>query len=194
MSDPVKSIKEQLVDLFNAALIAEGVEAAYTVDDVTFGEVEAYDEGTFDPNSQTDHNTSVEVTVGEFLEQVTSRLHYTRYNLATLVGLRAPSFAGDADATSTYDVLDEVNEHIKVELTVEDVSDELVDDGLVTLKAIPQSLLVFGEATLVIEGGTNPQARGFVAPPAPEPTPEPTGETDGDEPTGETTGDEEEQV
>lgn len=200
MSDPVKSVKEQLVDLFNAALIREGVEAAYTVDDVTFGEVTPYDEGTFDPNNKDAHNTSVEVSVGEFLEQVTSRLHYTRYNLATLAGLRAPELDADADATSTYDVLLEVNDHLKVELEEEDLTDELIEDGVIVLKANPQSLQVFGQASLTIEG-VQPQQRvaaTIVPPPqAPEqtettpPVDSTQGESDEDEVTaGETsTGD-----
>ncbi len=190
MSNPIKPVKEQLVDLFNAALIQEGYEAAYVVGDVVFGEVTPYDEGTFDPTDHNSHNTSVEISVGEWLEQVQSRLHYTRYNLASLVGIRAPEFAGDADATSTYDVLDAINEHLGVELTVEDVEDLLIEDGVVTLKAIAQSLQVFGTATLTIEG-VAPQARvaSFSAPSEPTETTPPASEpTDSGDTSTETTG------
>lgn len=158
MSDPVKSVKEQLVDMLNASLVNEGIEAEYTVADVTFGEVTPYDEGTYDPTSLTGHNTSVVGSVGEFLEQVDFRLHYTRYNLHLLAGLRPHEFAADAEATSTYDVLAEINEHLKVELTEDDLVDELIEDGVVTLKAKPTSLQVFGETQLTIEGSA-PQAR-----------------------------------
>ena len=48
MSEPIKSVGEQIVDMFNAALIQQGVEAAYTLEDLTIGAPVAYEPGSYD--------------------------------------------------------------------------------------------------------------------------------------------------
>lgn len=145
MSQPLP-IKEQLVILFNTRLAESGISTEYEEEDLTFAAPEAYDPGTIDESEPESANTSVLVTAGEGLEQVQYRLHYCRLNLARLASIRAASIEIDGSPTSTHDLLAEVSAHIKFELTEDDVSDELIDDSIVTLIAEETSLSVIGQA------------------------------------------------
>ncbi|WJJ55106.1 hypothetical protein [Xanthomonas phage RTH11] len=190
MSEPIKSVGEQIVDMFNAALIQQGVNAEYTLEDLTIGAPVAYEPGSYDETNPEAPNTSLPVTVGTGDDLISFNLHYTRLTIAGLLAPRASTIEGTGDESSTYDLLDAINELIKYELTVDDVTDELLVDtnGIVTvlIKADPASLAVSGQGTLVVESGSAPQAR--VASFS-EPTP-PVDETANTEPASEPTADE----
>ena len=185
MSEPIKSVGEQIVDMFNAALIQQGVEAAYTLEDLTIGAPVAYEPGSYDETNLEAPNTSLPVSVGTGDEKIDFNLHYTRLTVAGLLAPRATTIEGTGDESSTYDLLDAINELINYELSVDDVTDELLveTNGITTVvvKADPTSLAVTGQGTLVVEaGGASPQAR--VASFS-EPTPPADDETVADEPT-----------
>lgn len=155
MSNP-KPIKEQLIDLLNAALAQQGNPTVYVEADLTFGRPVAYDEGTVDTSEPDSFNTSIEVTAGEGLTEVKYRLHYHRYDLAHLASLR-PSTINAALATesSTHDVLALINTHYGVPLLADDLEDDLfesvdADSYRVLLNATADSLGVIGSAALVI--------------------------------------------
>lgn len=150
MSNP-KPIKEQLVDLLNAQLAANGIETEYDLADLTFGAPEAYDPETIDESEPESANTSVLVTYGEGFEQVQYRLHYCRLDIATLLAPREASFLVEEEPTSTHDVLTEVSEHVNFELTAADLVDSAVTAGVVTIKAAPGSFAVRGEGSLEVE-------------------------------------------
>lgn len=155
MSEPT-TIKQQLVELLNAALAEAGNPTVYVEADLTFGTPEAYEEGTVDTSEIDSYNTSILVTAGEGLEQVQYRLHYTRLDLSTLTRLRDAELVTEITTeSSTHDVLAPVGEHLGVSFDAEDLDDVLFEaiDGesnLVTLRAAVGSLGFTGEATLVV--------------------------------------------
>jgi hypothetical protein len=149
MSQPVP-IKEQLIDLFNARLLASGITTEYAEEDLTFGDPEAYDPETLDPAEPEGANTSILVTAGEGLEEIQYRLHYCRLDLARLASIRADEIEIDGSPTSTHDLLEELSAHVKFELTEDDLSDELIEDDVVTLIAEATSLAVIGQASFTL--------------------------------------------
>ncbi len=150
MSNPTpKPIDEQLLDLFNAALAQSGNSTEYALEDLTFGTPVAYDPETIDPSEPEAHNTSLLVTAGEGLEQVTYNLHYTRLSLERLFAPRDPELLVSAVPDTTYPILEDISEHIGFVLSEDDVEDLEIVNGTVTVTAVPESLAVFGSATIL---------------------------------------------
>jgi hypothetical protein len=162
MSNPTPvPTREQLVELFNEQLALSGIDTEYTEEDLTFGDPVAYEPGTVDPSEPEAINTRITVTAGEGLEQIVYQLHYTRLDLTTLGALFAPEVEGTGSETSTHDLLEALSAHLRVELTEDDLEDELLEgDGVitVTLRAKADSITVIGETTLTVtasEGGSS---------------------------------------
>jgi hypothetical protein len=149
MSEPLP-IKDQLVVLFNEKLAQSGIETEYVLNDLVFGEPEAYDPDTIDPAEPEGANTSILVTAGEGLEQIEYRLHYCRLDLARLASIRSHGIAIVGEPTSTHDLLTELSAHVKFELTEDDIDDLLIEDNVVSLVALSTSLAVIGQTSFTI--------------------------------------------
>lgn len=161
MSNPA-TIQEQLVSLLNEALLAQqGLEAEYSVEDVTFGEPTLYAPGVIDLTQPTSRNTVVGLTVevaGEDAEadpiEITYNMHYNRLSIAHLLERSEGEIELTGDETSVYDILDQINARIGVELSEDDIEETLIeeDEGVysVVLRAADASLGYFGEIVLAL--------------------------------------------
>ncbi|QVD49345.1 hypothetical protein LUCX_275 [Xanthomonas phage vB_XciM_LucasX] len=155
MSNP-KSFPEQLTELLNEQLAAQNLDTVYTVNQLTFGEPELYDEDTIDLTNPTARNSRIAITaVGDDEVEVSYTLHYNRLSLAQLVSVMGDDLEGDGSQVSTYDLLEEIAEKLKLDLTGSDLEDVALEPvnattDTVVLTAKPESLGLFGAAEMTM--------------------------------------------
>ena len=162
MSNPTQSIKDQLAELFNEALLAQqGVTAEYTAAELTFGAPTLYDASVVDLSAPTARNTVVTASVEVEIEGadeptvIESNLHYNRLLVSTLISNYGGAVEGTGDEASTYDLLPALSLLLGTELLEEDFEDVILEEidaenYTITLRAVPGSLGYFGEGTLTL--------------------------------------------
>lgn len=162
MSNPIQSVKDQLTELFNEALLAQqGLEASYEAEELTFAEPVLYDASVIDLTAPTARNSSVLVSIEVPQEDaepllLQNTLHYNRLQIARLIS----NFGGEIEATgeeaSTHDLLALLSAALGTELLADDLEDELLEEVdaetyTCTLRASATSLGYFGEGTITVK-------------------------------------------
>lgn len=163
MSDSIQPIKEQLVQLFNQALLEQqSIESHFTAEDLEFSTPTLYDASVVDLNDPTTRNSMVQISVHPESEDeeetapLTYSLHYNRLSVAHLVANYGDVILGDGTEVSTHDALDLLSDALGTVLDAEDFEDVLIEEVTegerrITLRALESSLGYFGETTINME-------------------------------------------